>query len=291
MTTRLALLLPWTDRTGRPTLLRVAAFAAVVAPALWLVWRTASGDLGPRPVTEAIHVTGLWAVRLLLATMSVTPIRAVTGWNRLVGIRRMLGVASMAYVLLHLALYVVDQRYDLGRVASEIALRIYLTIGFVGVVGFVALGATSTDGAIRRLGGPRWNRLHGLVHLVMALAILHFLMQSKLDIGEAAWMLGLFLWGEIVRLTRRPGAVALVAVAVAAAALTAAAEAAWYGAATRVSGLDVLKSHLDLDAVLDLDALLAGVPPRPAYIVLVVCLALVPLVLFRRSASPPRGGR
>lgn len=283
--TTLAAALPWTDRTGRLSALRLATFAAVIAPALWLAWRTQTGDLGPRPVTEAIHFTGLWCVRFLLISMSLTPLRRVTGWTKLVGIRRMVGVAAMAYILGHFALYVIDLRYDAGRIAMEILLRVYLTIGFIALLGFVALGATSTDGMIRRLGAPRWNRLHGLVHLIMALGVVHFMMQSKLDITEAAWMLGLFLWGELVRLTNRPSAWTLVGFAAASAVLTAVAEALWYSAATRVDGWGVFLSHFDWEAISDIDALMAGVPPRPAFIVLIVCLLLVPLVAFRRPAA------
>lgn len=288
--TTLTAALPWTDRAGRLSGLRLVTFLAVLAPALWLLYRSATGDLGPRPVTEAIHFTGLWCVRLLLLTMSLTPLRRVTGWTKLIGIRRMVGVAAMAYIFGHVALYVVDQRLDLGRVAFEITQRVYLTIGFVAVIGFAALGATSTDGMIRRLGGARWNRLHSLVHAIMLLSIIHFAMQAKLDIGEAAWMFGLFLWGELVRLANRPGALTLIGFAIAAAALTAGAEALWYATATRVDGWVVFSSHWDWATVFDLDALLAGLPPRPAYIVLVVCLALLPLVGFRRAPPPrPRG--
>jgi sulfoxide reductase heme-binding subunit YedZ len=283
--TSFATSMPWTDRAGRLSALKLVTFLAVLAPACWLAWRALSGDLGPRPVTEALHFTGLWCVRLLLVTMSITPLRRVAGWTKLIGIRRMTGVAAMAYILGHFTLYVVDQKFDLVRVASEIVLRIYLTIGFVALLGFVALGVTSTDGMIRRLGAVRWGRLHQLVHPIMALAILHFMMQARLDIGEAAWMLGLFLWGELVRLISRPSAAVLAGFAVAAAVLTAVAEALWYGLATQVDGWQVLASHWDWEAVFDVDALMAGVPPRPAYVVLVVCLLLVPLVVFRRPAS------
>lgn len=286
----LAASLPWTDRSGRVSSLRLATFIAVLAPAAWLAWRAGTGDLGPRPVTEAIHFTGLWCVRLLLATMSVTPLRRVSGWTRLVGLRRMLGVAAMAYIFGHFALYVVDLKLDFGRVAFELTQRVYLTIGFVAIIGFAALGATSTDGMIRRLGAERWGRLHGLVHAIMLLGVVHFMMQSKLDIGEAAWMFGLFVWGELVRLSNRPAAATLIGVAIAAAAITAVTEAVWYAAATRVDGWQVFLSHFDWQAVSDLDALMAGVPPRPAFIVLVVTLALVPLVAFRRPV-PARSAR
>ena len=127
----------------------------------------------------------------------------------------MLGVAAMAYIFGHFALYVVDLKLDLGRVAFELTQRVYLTIGFVALIGFAALGATSTDGMIRRLGAERWGRLHGLVHAIMLLGVVHFMMQSKLDIGEAAWMFGLFVWASWLRLSNRPAATTLIGVAVA----------------------------------------------------------------------------
>ena len=105
----------------------------------------------------------------------------------------MVGVAAFCYVLVHFSLYVIDEAFDLGKVASEVVLRIYLTIGFTALIGLGTLAATSNDGMVRRLG-RRWQRLHRLVYVIAVLAIIHFFMQSKADVWEPIWMAGLYLW-------------------------------------------------------------------------------------------------
>ena len=112
---------PWTDRSGRFSLLRTLVFGGLFLPALWLIWRWRSGDLGPLPIHEVILVSGLWAVRLLLISLAVTPLQRLFGWNRLTLVRRQIGVAALAYALLHFSLFILDQKLDLVRVASEIA--------------------------------------------------------------------------------------------------------------------------------------------------------------------------
>ena len=93
-------------------------------------------------------------------SLAVSPARRLFAAPKLINMRRTLGVTAFCYALLHLTLYVVEQKYDLAKVLSEIVLRIYLTIGFIALIGLIALAATSTDGMIRRLGAQRWNRLH-----------------------------------------------------------------------------------------------------------------------------------
>jgi len=241
--------MPWQERSGAFSPFRLAVFLAVVAPAAWLAGRALLGDLGPRPLTEAIHTTGLWTVRLLLATLAVTPVRRILGWSRLAAVRRMLGLATMSYALGHIGLYIADMDLNLPRVASEIVLRIYLTIGFAALLGLTVLGATSTNGWIRRLGGRGWQRLHRIVYVVALLGALHFFMQSKLDIGQPAWMTGLLLYLLAARLVVRQGATAraaaLLPLGVLAAAATALMEAGWYAVNNGAPILRVLAANLD----------------------------------------------
>lgn len=236
-----------TDRTGRFSLLKTACLLLLLAPAAWLAWRAAAHQLGPRAMTEAIHVTGQWAVRFLLATLALTPLQRLFRWNRLALIRRMLGVGTFAWAALHLALYLASVKYDLAFAASEILHRYYLTIGFVAVLGLALLAATSTDAMLSRLG-PWWKRLHRAVYAIAALAILHFFMQSKLDASEATLMAGLFLTLMIYRLALRPrktvGPALLAGVAAAGAAATALTEFAWYGLATGANPWRVLEANL-----------------------------------------------
>ncbi len=207
--------------------------------------------LGARPLTEVIRFVGDWTVRLLLVTLAVTPARRLFNWPKLLLGRRTLGLAALGYLVLHVALYVADMGGDLALVAREIVLRVYLTIGFVALLAFLALGATSTDAAIRRLGAERWNRLHALAYPATALGILHFFMQQKLDVTEPTLMAGLFVWLMGWRWLQRrdlgTGTVALLGLAVAAGLATAALEAGWYGLATGIDPARVLGANLAFD--------------------------------------------
>ena len=192
---------PWNDYAGRTSPLKLAVFVALFVPALWVGVAFTCGWLGSRPLNEAIHQLGLWTIRLVFLALAVTPLRHILHWPRLLVVRRMIGVAAFAYAVGHLALYAADQAFDLAKVASEIALRIYLTIGFAALLGLAALAATSTDGMVRRLGARRWQRLHRLVYLIALLAIVHYWMQSKLDIWEPTIMAGIYALAD-----RIPGA-------------------------------------------------------------------------------------
>jgi methionine sulfoxide reductase heme-binding subunit len=267
-------LIIWTDRAGRFSPLKLAAFLCCIGPMLLLALMALTGDLGSKPLTYAIHDTGDWAVRFLLISLLVTPLRSLANLPKLIIVRRMLGVTALAYVLVHLALYVVEQRYDMFKVASEIVLRLYLTIGFVALLGLLALGLTSTDSMIQRLGSVRWNRLHGLVYGLTVLSLLHFFLQSKLDVTQPVLMTGLFLWLMGYRLMRRysfgTGLIALLLLAIAAGLATALVEAAWYAARSGVMVLRVLAANLDISFSI-----------RPAWWVLVAGLVMVALAFFR----------
>ena len=175
-------------------------------PALWVFGLWATDGLGPKPVTASIRQIGDWAIRILVLSLAVSPLRFASGWNKLVSVRRMTGVGALAYVLLHFALYTLDQRFIAFNIAREIVLRFYLTIGFAALLGLAALGATSTDAMIKRLGAPRWNRLHKLIFPIAVLAIVHDLLQARTEIGEACLLAGIAagLVGE--RIARAKGA-------------------------------------------------------------------------------------
>jgi sulfoxide reductase heme-binding subunit YedZ len=238
------------EKSGRWSPEKIAAFAVAIVPALWLAGRLVLDELGPRPVTASIHFTGRWAVRLLLLSLAIAPARRLFPAGKITLARRTLGVAACCYAVFHFLLYVVDQKYNLATVASEIVLRVYLTIGFMALTGLIALGVTSTDAAVRRLGS-RWNTLHRAAYVIGVLAIVHFMMQKKLDIYEPVLTAGLLMWLFGYRLWQRfGGKVALpqlTALALASAALTALLEAFWYRAMTGVSPLLVLQANLMFD--------------------------------------------
>jgi sulfoxide reductase heme-binding subunit YedZ len=278
-------MLPWLDRAGRFSPLKLACLLAVIAPAAWLAARAFAHDLGPEPLKEAIHQAGDWAVRLLLVSLAVSPFRRIGGWPRLILVRRMFGVAAMAYALLHLTLYIASQSFSPIRVVTEIALRFYLTIGFVAVVILVTLGATSFDAAIRRLG-RRWNQLHRLVYVAATLGVIHFSLQSKANVSEPMLMAGLFIWLMAFRWLDRAGgerpwpwrlAILTVAMPVA----TALVEAAWYTVRNGIDPWRILQANLSL-----------AVGARPAVWVLVIT-AIPPLVAAARPLreAQRRSGR
>ncbi|WP_036255210.1 sulfite oxidase heme-binding subunit YedZ [Methylocapsa acidiphila] len=240
---------PWTDRAGRFSPLKFVVFLAVLAPAAWIVVEARHGWLGSRPVTEAIHQSGLWAIRLLAATLAVTPLRRASRWSKLISVRRILGVSALAYAALHLGLYGLDQHFDLVQIGSEIARRIYLTIGFAAFCGLCALGATSTDGMIARLGGTAWGRLQQLVYPIAIVATVHFFIQSKLDVSEPIIMGGLFalLFGFRIA-DRRFGDLSLfglIGLAFVSALATAVGEAFWYAVSIRAPLAIVLAANFD----------------------------------------------
>lgn len=282
---------PWLDRSGRLSPLKLTVFVLLFVPGLWVALQLYEGWLAPKPVTEAIHQIGIWAVRLLLISLAVTPLRSLGGWGKLILVRRMIGVAVLAYAAIHLVLYIVDQHGDMVRVASEIALRFYLTIGFVALVGLAVLGATSTDGMIKRLGAQVWNRLHQIVYLIAVLALWHFLLQAKLDITEPALTCGLFFilmgWRGLRRLGLNDNVVGLLLLAIFCALGTAALEAGWYQVVNHVPYRRVLQADLDFSS-----------PLRPAWWVLAAGLAVVALRLCRplwtrkgRTPQRPPSGR
>ena len=256
--------------------LRQITLLGLCLPALYLAWRWWTDDLGPRPVTLATHVSGDWAVVFLLTSLALTPARSVFDWMPLMQIRRRIGVAAGLYALLHFFIYVADQKWNLLVVALEIIKRFYLTIGFVALLMLLALTLTSTDGWQRRLR-RNWKRLHWLIYPAAVLAILHFFIQSKANVGEATVAAGLFAWLMMWRampekLAKRFAGLALLAVGATLAALVF--EIGWYGLVNHVEPLRILRADIDPDLV-----------PRPVHKVLLASLVAILLVALRRGGK------
>ncbi|MFG1690991.1 sulfite oxidase heme-binding subunit YedZ [Gemmatimonadota bacterium] len=137
--------------------------------------------LGANPVEALLHLAGRWALVFLLITLAVTPVRRMTGWNRIVKLRRPLGLFAFFYLCLHLSTYVgLDQLFAMEYIVEDVVERPYITVGFAAFLLLVPLAITSTRGWIRRLG-RRWQRLHRLVYPATALGVLHFYWQVKAD--------------------------------------------------------------------------------------------------------------
>jgi len=274
------LTLPWFDRTGRFSALRAVTFALIISPVLWIGTEALMNWLGPRPATEAIHQSGLWAIRFLALTLAITPLRAATRASKLIGIRRMLGVSVFAYAALHLGLYSFDQHFDLVHIASEIVLRFYLAIGFVGFIILCALAATATDSMIKRLGPEKWARLHRWVYAVALIGTLHFFLQSKLDVSEPFWMAGIFVFllGDrvLMRFIKDPPAWQLAVLAATVSVTAALAEASYYALAKGAPFLFVLGANFDFSYSV-----------RPAWYVLAAGLMLAAARILRPWIGGP----
>ena len=156
----------------------------ILAWQFYAVWKTGSDALGADPVAEIEHRTGLWALRFLLITLAITPLRQLTGQPDLIRFRRMLGLYAFFYACLHLAAYLgLDLRGYWTQIFEEIVKRPYITVGFSAWLLLVPLAITSTKGWIKRLG-RNWGRMHKLVYAVGVLAVLHFWWLVKSDIRE-----------------------------------------------------------------------------------------------------------
>jgi sulfoxide reductase heme-binding subunit YedZ len=255
--------------------LRLVTLIALCLPALELAWRWYSDDLGARPVTEATHITGDWAVVFLLCSLALTPARSIYDWMPLVQIRRRIGVAAALYAGLHFLIYVGDQKWNLVVVALEIAKRFYLTIGFTALLMLTALAVTSTNGWQRRLK-RNWKRLHWLVYPAAVLAVLHFFIQSKANVGEATVAAGLFAWLMIWRWMPhrlRTRALGLLLLAVGATLAALVFEVAWYGLVNHVDPMRILRADINPDLA-----------PRPTLKVLLAGLGVIVLVGAQRLA-------
>jgi sulfoxide reductase heme-binding subunit YedZ len=274
---------PWLDRGGRFSPLRSVVFALLWAPGLWLAWRLAAGQLGPRPLNEVLLQTGLWTIRLLLVTLAVTPLRQLLRWPQLVTVRRMIGVAAFAYGAAHLTAFAADKAFDLGVVATEIATRFYLIIGALALAGLAALAATSTDRMVRRLGGRTWRRLHRVVYAIGILAAVHFFLQSKLNVAEPIVVAGLLIWLLGYRLLpeangqplRRLAQVAGLSLVVGF--LTLGGEFAYYWLAFHADPVRLLAASLSLKA---------GI--RPGWIVLAIGALVTALAATRIAQRPAK---
>ena len=145
-----------------------------------------TGSLGANPVEEMLDRFGNWGLRFILITLAVTPLRRLTGWNWLVRFRRMLGLFTFFYVLLHfLTWLLLDQGLQLSAILEDIAKRPFITIGFAAFLLLLALAVTSTNGMRRRLG-RRWQTLHNSVYAIGLLGVWHYWWQVKQDITEPA---------------------------------------------------------------------------------------------------------
>ena len=181
--------------------MRAGTFLGALLPALWLVYAFYADELTANPIEYLTRFTGFWALVLLLVTLAVTPIRRLTGWNRVIQVRRMLGLFSFFYATLHLLVWIVlDKFFDFAWMLEDIAERRFITIGMLTWLLLLPLAVTSTKGMIRRLG-RRWQTLHRLAYVAAITGVIHFWWLVKADLFEPQMMslalsvlLGVRLW-------------------------------------------------------------------------------------------------
>jgi len=159
-------------------------FLLCLSPFTLLVLDAVNNNLGANPVEEMTHQTGEWALRFLLITLTVTPLRKLTGAHWLIKLRRMLGLYAFFYVLMHFTTYIwLDQFFDWEEILVDIPKRPFITVGFIAFVLLIPLVVTSTNKMMKRLGG-NWKKLHKLVYVIPMLGVLHFLWVVKADTFE-----------------------------------------------------------------------------------------------------------
>lgn len=153
-----------------------------LAPAVWLVFAALTDKLSANPIKDITEETGTWALRFLLLTLSVTPVRKLTAWNEVIRYRRMLGLYAFFYGFLHFLTYAwLDQFFSIPDIVQDVYKRPFITAGFSGFVGMIPLAVTSTKKWIARLGGKRWQLLHRLTYVAAVAGVVHYLWLVKAD--------------------------------------------------------------------------------------------------------------
>ena len=184
-------------------------FALCLLPFAWLFYGAATNGLGPNPAEALIRGSGDWVLRLLCLTLAVTPSRQASGWHGLARFRRMLGLFTFFYLVLHFLSYAwLDMGFDLHAIAKDIPKRPFALVGFAALLLMIPLAATSFNRAIKALGAARWQALHRAVYAIAVLAMLHFfwMRAGKRDFAEVAVygaIVAALLGWRLVRALRR----------------------------------------------------------------------------------------
>jgi sulfoxide reductase heme-binding subunit YedZ len=165
--------------------LKVVAFVVCLIPAALLTWRALTGNAGPNPVETITHGTGDYALRFLLISLAITPLRRYLKLPDLIRFRRMLGLFAFFYGFLHLTIwFALDKGFETSEMIADVIKRPFITAGMTSLLLMLPLAVTSTAGWIRRLGGKRWRTLHRIVYISAAAAVIHYYWLVKSDVRE-----------------------------------------------------------------------------------------------------------
>ena len=277
----------WRDPGDRISALRIVTLMCLFAPLGKIIFDFEEIVVDPRPITNLIHRTGDWTLIFLFAALAVRPLSRILRFNRLLDVRRMIGVGAFAYASAHFTLYTIDLMFNWREIASEIVHRTRLTLGFMALLALTALTATSTNGMIRRMGSKRWQRLHQTIYIIGVLILIHYFLRFKLVESLPIFATGLFGWLIGYRMltwwrktSKELPTWMLLALSGVIAALTFIAEAIALGIQANVSPLRVLESALDFEMI------------RPGFLVLGAGLIIVALdFVCARFAKPQRAAR
>ena len=180
--------------------LKPPVFIAALVPLGLLVWGAFNDGLGANPVETITFETGTWGLNFLLITLSVTPMRRISGWIEIARIRRMLGLFGFFYVCLHFTTYLwLDQYFSVTDIIDDIVERPYITIGLSGLLMLIPLAITSTNAMVKRLGGANWRRLHRLAYTAAAAGVVHFIWLVKTDLREPLIYLAILIALMVLR--------------------------------------------------------------------------------------------
>jgi sulfoxide reductase heme-binding subunit YedZ len=198
---------------------KVAVFVLCLVPAGWLGWRAWNSDLTANPIEYITHFTGDWTIRLIVATLAITPLRKLLHVPDLIRFRRMIGLFAFFYACLHFSTWFgLDKFFDWQEIAKDFTKRRFIIMGLAAFLSLLPLAITSTRGWIRRMGGKNWQRLHRLIYVAAIAAVVHYYWLVKSDIRSpvlyaamVAVLLGYRIVGQAFSLRRtsvRPAAVA-----------------------------------------------------------------------------------
>jgi methionine sulfoxide reductase heme-binding subunit len=185
---------------------KVAVFLVCLTPVVWLVSAALTSHLSANPIMDITERTGTWALRFILITLCVTPLRRLTGWNAVIRYRRMLGLFAFFYGFLHFLTYVwLDQFFSLADIVQDVYKRPFITAGFSSFVLMIPLAITSTKKWISRLGGKQWQLLHRLTYVCAIAGVVHYLWLVKADLRRPlvyGFLLSILLGFRVLRLLR-----------------------------------------------------------------------------------------
>jgi sulfoxide reductase heme-binding subunit YedZ len=162
--------------------LKPLAFILCLLPLALLGYDFFTDNLSANPISDFTNVTGVWTLRFLVLTLSITPLRKISKWSSLQRFRRMIGLFAFLYVCLHFTTYIyLDKFFDWQEIIKDIGKRPFITVGFTALTLLIPLAVTSFDAVMRRMGGKRWRRLHRLVYVCAILGVVHYFWLVKAD--------------------------------------------------------------------------------------------------------------